>query len=62
LSDREFQVLSLLGAGKKVSQIADELCLSYNTINTYRTRIFSKLGLKTDAQLVRYALQHGLSE
>jgi two-component system, NarL family, invasion response regulator UvrY len=62
LSDREFQVLNLLGAGKRVSQIAEELCLSYNTISTYRSRIFSKLGLKNDAQLVRYALQHGLSD
>jgi len=62
LSDREFQVLSLLGAGKKVSQIADELCLSYNTISTYRARIFAKLGLKNDVQLVRYALQHGLAD
>jgi two-component system, NarL family, invasion response regulator UvrY len=60
LSDREFQVLGLLGAGKKVSQIASELCLSYNTINTYRSRILTKLHLKNDAQLVRYALQHGL--
>ena len=62
LSDREFQVLSLLGAGKKVSQIADELCLSYNTISTYRARIFAKLGIKNDVQLVRYALQHGITE
>jgi two-component system invasion response regulator UvrY len=62
LSDREFEVLGLLGAGKKVKQIADQLCLSYNTISTYRSRILTKLGLKTDAQLVRYALQHGLGE
>jgi two-component system, NarL family, invasion response regulator UvrY len=62
LSDREFQVLGLLGSGKTVRQIADELCLSYNTISTYRSRILSKLALDTDAQLVRYALQHGLTE
>jgi two-component system, NarL family, invasion response regulator UvrY len=62
LSDREFQVLGLLGAGRKVRQIADELCLSYNTISTYRSRILTKLGVETDAQLVRYALQHGLVE
>jgi two-component system invasion response regulator UvrY len=62
LSDREFQVLSLLGSGKKVKQIADELCLSYNTISTYRARVQTKLGLDTDAQLVRYALQHGLAD
>ena len=62
LSDREFQVLGLLGAGRKVRQVADELCLSYNTISTYRSRILTKLGVETDAQLVRYALQHGLVE
>ena len=62
LSDREFEVLGLLGAGRKVRQVADELCLSYNTISTYRSRILTKLGLETDAQLVRYALQHGLVE
>ncbi|WP_410968808.1 response regulator transcription factor [Salmonella sp. SAL4444] len=52
----------MLGAGKKVSQIADELCLSYNTISTYRARIFAKLGIKNNVQLVRYALQHGITE
>jgi two-component system invasion response regulator UvrY len=62
LSDRELQVLSLLGTGKTVKQIADELCLSYNTISTYRSRVLNKLGLDTDAQLVRYALQHGLAD
>jgi two-component system, NarL family, invasion response regulator UvrY len=62
LSDREFEVLGLLGSGKKVKQIADELCLSYNTISTYRSRILTKLGLESGAQLVRYALQHGLAE
>jgi DNA-binding NarL/FixJ family response regulator len=62
LSDREFQVLGLLGSGRTVRQIASELCLSYNTISTYRARILSKLGLGTDAQIVRYALQHQLAD
>ena len=62
LSDREFQVLGLLGSGRKVRQVADELCLSYNTISTYRSRILTKLGVETDAQIVRYALEHGLVE
>ena len=62
LSDREFQVLGLLGSGKKVRQIADELCLSYNTISTYRSRIFSKLGVASDVELVRYAIRHGLTD
>lgn len=62
LSDREFEVLTLLGAGKTTRQIADELCLSYSTISTYRLRILPKLGLKTDAEIVRYALRHQLVE
>lgn len=62
LSDREFEVLCLIGAGKKVKQIATELCLSYNTISTYRVRILDKLGLKTDSDLVRYGMRHALTE
>jgi two-component system, NarL family, invasion response regulator UvrY len=62
LSDREFQVLCLIGSGRKVKQIADELCLSYNTISTYRSRVLIKLGLDGDAQLVRYALEYGLAD
>jgi two-component system, NarL family, invasion response regulator UvrY len=62
LSDREFEVLSLLGAGKSVRQIADELCLSYNTISTYRSRVLGKLGLRTDADVIRYALKHSLAD
>jgi two-component system, NarL family, invasion response regulator UvrY len=62
LSDREFQVLSLLSTGRRVRQVAADLCLSYNTISTYRARILTKLGVETDAQLVRYALEHRLIE
>lgn len=62
LSDREFEVLALIGSGKTMSQIASELCLSYNTINTYRARVLSKLGLKSDSEIVRYALRHSLVE
>jgi two-component system invasion response regulator UvrY len=62
LSDREFEVLTLLGMGRSVRQIAEELCLSYNTISTYRARVLEKLGLKTDAEIIRYALRHGLAD
>jgi DNA-binding NarL/FixJ family response regulator len=62
LSDREDQVLRLLAAGQTVTQIAEELSLSVKTISTYRTRILEKLGLTTTAELVRYALEHGLVE
>jgi two-component system invasion response regulator UvrY len=62
LSDREFEVLCMLGAGKKVREIATDLCLSYNTISTYRARVLTKLNLKSDSDLIRYALHHGLAE
>ncbi len=60
LSDREFEVLSLLASGKSVKQVADDLSLSYNTISTYRSRVCGKLGVKTDAEIIRYAIRHGL--
>jgi len=60
LSDREFSVLRLLAAGKTTSGIADELSLSPKTISTYRSRVLRKLGLKTDADLVRYAIENQL--
>lgn len=60
LSDREFQVLLMLASGKTVKQIADEIALSAKTVSTYRARILLKTGLKTTAELIRYALQAGL--
>jgi len=57
LSDREFQVLCLLAAGKSVKQIGVELALSDKTISTYRARILDKLGMSSNAELVRYALK-----
>ena len=62
LSDREFQTLRLLAAGKAVKEIAAELSLSAKTVSTYRTRVLEKLGLKSTVDLARYALQHGLVE
>lgn len=60
LSDREFEVLCLLATGKTVSQIAEQLTLSVNTIATYRSRVLEKMKLKTNAELMRYALEHRL--
>jgi DNA-binding NarL/FixJ family response regulator len=60
LSDREFQVLRLLGAGKTVTAIATELGLSVPTVSTYRARVLKKLGLQTTAAAVRYAIEHRL--
>jgi two-component system invasion response regulator UvrY len=62
LSDREFEILRLIGSGKQVSQIAEELHLSVTTISTYRARILEKLNLSTTAELVRYAVRNNLVE
>lgn len=61
LSDREMQVLVLIGSGKAVSDIAEELSLSVNTISTYRSRILEKLTLQNNAELTRYAIDNGLT-
>jgi two-component system invasion response regulator UvrY len=60
LSDREFEVFKQIAAGKSVSEIAVELSLSPNTISTYRSRILEKMNLKTNADLVKYALEKNL--
>lgn len=61
LSDREFEVLRLLAAGKTVTQIGDELHLSVTTVSTYRARILEKLHMSTTAQLMHYALQNHIA-
>lgn len=60
LSDREFEVMRRLGNGLTVSQIASELSLSAKTVSTYRTRILEKMGVESNADLVRYAARYGL--
>lgn len=62
LSDREHEVLRLIGAGKTGGEIAAELSLSAKTVSTYRARILRKLGLRTSADLIRYALQHQIAQ
>ncbi|MBV9868846.1 MAG: response regulator transcription factor [Abitibacteriaceae bacterium] len=62
LSDREYQVLCHLAAGKKPGEIADALCLTPQTISTYRTRILEKMDMKTTAELMRYAIENNLAE
>lgn len=61
LTDREFQVFRLLATGKKLKEIADELCLSINTISTYRSRLLQKMDMKNNADVIRYAIKNGLS-
>lgn len=60
LSERELQVLSALSAGKRVQEIAEQLCLSPKTISTYRTRLLLKVGVDNDMALARLALQFGV--
>jgi two-component system invasion response regulator UvrY len=60
LSDREMQVLQMLASGKTVSEVAEEISLSVNTISTYRARLLEKLSLNNNAELTRYALDNGL--
>ena len=60
LSDREFQVLKLIGSGNKVSDIARKLSLSVKTVSTYRAHILAKMNLKNNAELTYYVIQNGL--
>lgn len=60
LSDREFEVLCLLGSGRSVTEVAGLLRLSVKTVSTYRARVLEKLPATTNAELVRYVATHGL--
>jgi two-component system invasion response regulator UvrY len=60
LSDREFEVLRLLASGKTVGEIAGMLDLSDKTVSTYRARILEKMGMKTNAEIIHYAIRNNL--
>ncbi|MBV8520024.1 MAG: response regulator transcription factor [Acidobacteria bacterium] len=60
LSDREFQVLCMIAAGKPPREIAAELNVSVKTIGTHRARLLMKMGFKNNAEIVQYALEHHL--
>jgi len=62
LSDREYQVLRLIASGKTTKEIATELSLSVKTVSTYRARILKKMGVRSNAELMHYALRRGLAE
>ena len=61
ISDREYQVLCMMGAGKTVSEIASELSLSVKTISTYRSRILEKMNLKNNSEIIRYVVENSLT-
>ena len=60
LSNREFQVLCGIASGKTYQEIADDLCVSQNTVNTYRARILEKMKLKNNIELAHYAIRNNL--
>jgi DNA-binding NarL/FixJ family response regulator len=60
LSNREYQVMSLIGSGKTVGKIADELALSVKTVSTYRAHILRKLNMKNNAELTRFVIENEL--
>ena len=60
LSDREYQVMTMIASGKTVGEIGEELSLSVKTISTYRTRVLGKMNMRTNAELTQYAIQNQL--
>jgi two-component system invasion response regulator UvrY len=60
LSDREFEVFKLLAEGSSITEIASKLSVSANTISTYRSRILSKMSLRTNAEITKYAIANKL--
>lgn len=62
LSNRELQVACMIGRGKTIKQITEELRLSMNTVRTYRARIMEKMGVRATGELIRYVVKHSLVE
>jgi len=60
LSEREFQILNMLAKGKSLNEIADELVISNKTVSTHKARLMQKMNFQSNADLVRYAVEHGL--
>jgi len=60
LSDREYQVFSMIATGKSLTEIGKDLSLSVKTISTHRTRILEKMKMKKNAELIHYSIQHEL--
>ena len=61
LTDRELQILQMLAAGQTPGEIAKVLFLSIKTVSTHKTNLMQKLGIDSNADLVRYAIKHGLA-
>ena len=61
LSNREYEILCMLGSGKRPMEIADELSISPKTVSAHRKHILQKLELESTSELIRYALEHALA-
>ena len=62
LTDREFHIFRLLAHGKTVNDIAAELAISNKTVSTHKARLMQKMNFASNAELVRYGMEHGLIE
>jgi DNA-binding NarL/FixJ family response regulator len=62
LSDRELQVLQLIAGGSSVNDIAARLNLSPKTVSTHKARVLEKMNMSNQAELIRYAMAHGLAD
>ncbi len=62
LSDREFEVMCLIASGKTSDEIADKLCISANTVRTYRGRIMKKMNMLNNSQIITYCIKNNLIE
>jgi DNA-binding NarL/FixJ family response regulator len=62
LSDREYEVMRMIAAGVPLTDIGDKLHVSVKTISSYRARIMEKMQMKSNADLTRYAMTHGMIE
>jgi DNA-binding NarL/FixJ family response regulator len=60
LSDREFEIMIKIAAGKSLKEIGNELCISSKTVSTYRSRIMEKMQLKKNTDLARYCIENKL--
>lgn len=60
LSDREYQVMCMLGSGMDIDEIAENLSLSDRTIHTYRSRMMKKMNFKTNVDITHYTIRHNL--
>ena len=62
LSDREFQTLKMIAAGHSLTHIAEVLCISVKTVSVYRSRVLEKMRMKSNVELTRYVVEHGLTD